>query len=184
MSDGFKSAFVFLFDLVVRAWEKGADINKLDNIPGIVMIDEIDLHLHPSWQRTILPVLTEEFPKIQFIVTTHSPYVAQSLHTNNIILLAAEKEEVTTQKLNLDGKPYGYEIDKIIEAVIGVEQEVPGISIKLMGMFKEFEKAVDDGDKQRVTHHYNEIKKIIPRNSDFSEYLKIMSAGLLVTNSK
>lgn len=49
---------------------------------GVVLIDEIDLHLHPKWQKKILPVLMDLFPKIQFVVTTHSPFVVQSVGRN------------------------------------------------------------------------------------------------------
>ena len=49
------------------------------NTPGVVMIDEIDLHLHPKWQRRVVNDLLNAFPKIQFVATTHSPFVIQSL---------------------------------------------------------------------------------------------------------
>ena len=50
---------------------------------GIVLIDEIDLHLHPKWQKTIVPDLANLFPKIQFILTSHSPFIIQSLEGVN-----------------------------------------------------------------------------------------------------
>jgi predicted ATP-binding protein involved in virulence len=53
--------------------------NPLQYTPGIVLIDEIDLHLHPRWQRVIIPKLREYFPEIQFVVTTHSPFVLQAV---------------------------------------------------------------------------------------------------------
>ncbi|MBK8563034.1 MAG: AAA family ATPase [Saprospiraceae bacterium] len=54
---------------------------------GIVIIDEIDLHLHPRWQRKIVRKLTEVFPKLQFIITTHSPLILGSIRSENIRLL-------------------------------------------------------------------------------------------------
>ena len=56
-----------------------AGMETLAKTPGIVLIDEIELHLHPSWQQQILPTLQRIFPKIQFIVTTHSPQVVSSV---------------------------------------------------------------------------------------------------------
>jgi predicted ATP-binding protein involved in virulence len=179
MSDGFKSIFVLLFDLIVRAWEKGADINSWESLHGVVLIDEIDLHLHSSWQRTILPALVEAFPNIQFIITTHSPYVVQSMKTNNIIVLNVEAKKVVAKKVKMEGKPYGQEIEKIIEDVIGGERKIPGISTALMELLQDFEKAVENGDKKIVTDRFKMIKEIIPSDSNFWEYLKIMSAGLL-----
>lgn len=64
LSEGFKSTFVWLFDLIIRIVEKGGDLKQAKNITGIVLIDEVDLHLHPRWQRTIVPSLNALFPNI------------------------------------------------------------------------------------------------------------------------
>jgi len=87
LSEGFKSTLVWLLDMIIRIVKKGGNIANADKIPGIVLIDEVDLHLHPSWQRTILPSLEQTFPNIQFIVTTHSPFVVQSAIGRNVIML-------------------------------------------------------------------------------------------------
>lgn len=179
MSDGFKSTFVLLFDLIIRAWEKGADMKRPENIAGIIMIDEIDLHLHPSWQRTFLPTLLKVFPNIQFIVTSHSPFIVQSMNTNDIIILSIEEEGVTARRVELDGKPYGHEIEKIIKEILGEELKIPEISEQLFQQLKDFEKAVKKGDKEKATSLYREIKAAIPADSGFTEYVEIMSAGLI-----
>ena len=66
--------------------------NLLDNViketDGIVMIDEIDMHLHPSWQRKIVDSLTTTFPKVQFIFTTHSPTVLTNVPKENIKIIS------------------------------------------------------------------------------------------------
>jgi predicted ATP-binding protein involved in virulence len=54
---------------------ENANVEKIQQSEGIVLIDEIELHLHPKWQRNIVPALTKTFPNIQFIITTHSPQV-------------------------------------------------------------------------------------------------------------
>lgn len=183
MSDGFKSTFVLLFDLIIRAWEKGADMKKPENIAGIVMIDEIDLHLHPSWQRTFFPTLLEVFENIQFIVTSHSPFIVQSMNKGEIIRLRIKEEGVEAQPVNLDGKPYGQEIEKIIKEVLGEERNIPEISEWLFERLKDFEKEVKKGDKKEVTSLYHEIKAAIPADSDFTEYIEIMGAGLITEDA-
>ena len=55
--------------------------------PGIVVIDELDLSLHPTWQRRIVRILKELFPKVQFICATHSPFIIQSLEPGELIAL-------------------------------------------------------------------------------------------------
>lgn len=60
----------------------------LEQTPGIVLIDEVDLHLHPKWQRQIVPVLRQTFPRVQFILTTHSPQVISTVEADNIRILS------------------------------------------------------------------------------------------------
>lgn len=81
---------------------------------GIVLIDEIDLHLHPTWQRRIIPALLTAFPGLQFVATTHSPFVIQSL--NHGVMLDLDKRE-------LDDRVHNLPIVDIIEDVQGVENQ-------------------------------------------------------------
>ncbi len=75
LSSGEKSILLLVFELVQDMIVLNrSDVNRHFQ-PGIVLIDEIELHLHPKWQRNIVPALTKTFPNIQFIITTHSPQV-------------------------------------------------------------------------------------------------------------
>lgn len=77
LSDGYRSMLALSIDLLrwlVKAFPERPDPLQC---PGVVLIDELDTHLHPSWQRTIGHWLREKFPKIQFIIATHSPFIAQ-----------------------------------------------------------------------------------------------------------
>lgn len=87
LSEGFKSTFVWLFDLIIRIAQKGGKLSNVQDITGLVLLDEVDLHLHPSWQRTILSSIETVFPNIHFIVSSHSIFVAQSIKNENLIAL-------------------------------------------------------------------------------------------------
>lgn len=81
LSDGYSSVIQIVSDLILRMdknWLLGNEISQYD-IEGIVLIDEIETHLHIALQKKIMPFLTEFFPRIQFIITTHSPYILNSL---------------------------------------------------------------------------------------------------------
>ncbi|MCM1027302.1 MAG: AAA family ATPase [Roseburia sp.] len=81
LSDGYSSVVQIVSDLILRMdknWLLGDNISKYD-IEGIVLIDEIETHLHIGLQKKILPFLTEFFPRLQFVVATHSPYILNSL---------------------------------------------------------------------------------------------------------
>jgi hypothetical protein len=100
LSDGYRSILGIAFELIRRLAEHyGADaIWSTDELPkitasGVVLIDEIDVHLHPSWQREIGYWFTEWFPNLQFIVTTHSPLICQAAEHGSILRLPDPGED-------------------------------------------------------------------------------------------
>ena len=84
--------------------------------PGVVLIDEIELHLHPGWQRDIIPRLERTFPNVQFIVTTHSPQVLSQLRPENIKIIEDFKLVERTPPT------YGRDSNAILEDVMGVSE--------------------------------------------------------------
>lgn len=72
---------------------------KLSELRGVVMVDEIDLHLHPEWQRIVVPTLASALPNVQFIFTTHSPLVVGSLTSQNLFLLSQEDQATVVRRL-------------------------------------------------------------------------------------
>jgi predicted ATP-binding protein involved in virulence len=87
--------------------------NALRNTSGIVLVDEIELHLHPSWQQQILPMLQKIFPKIQFIVTTHSPQVISSVPKECVRVINGG------QVASFDIQTQGVEVGDILEGIFG-----------------------------------------------------------------
>lgn len=87
LSDGYRAFLGWVGDLLYNITLTCPSGAKLVENHGIVLIDEIDLHLHPQWQMTILPKLSKALPNIQFIVTTHSPLVVGSVDSENIIAI-------------------------------------------------------------------------------------------------
>jgi predicted ATP-binding protein involved in virulence len=81
LSDGFRNMVAMVADIAVRCATLNPHLaaDAALQTPGIVLIDEIDLHLHPRWQRRVVGDLLKAFPKIQFVATTHSPFIIQSL---------------------------------------------------------------------------------------------------------
>ncbi len=94
LSLGYKTVIAWTVDLAARLIERYPQSEDPLAEPAIVLVDEIDLHLHPKWQRTIMSFLTERFPNTQFIVTAHSPLVVQAAKDANIVLLRREGDHV------------------------------------------------------------------------------------------
>lgn len=92
MSHGYQSTIAWLADLVGQVWSEAGGRVALDEIEGIVLIDEIDLHLHPTWQRGLIRSLRRALPRVQFIATTHSPMVLPGLEPHEIFILQQERD--------------------------------------------------------------------------------------------
>jgi predicted ATP-binding protein involved in virulence len=79
LSDGYRNMIGMVADIAYRMALLNPFLDNHLETPGVILIDELDLHLHPKWQRSIVQDLKEAFPNVQFIVTTHSPFIVQSL---------------------------------------------------------------------------------------------------------
>lgn len=79
LADGYKSTFLWVADFLGWAFSINNNLKNTNSINGIILIDEIEQHLHPQWQQQIVKLLKEQFPKVQFIATTHSPLVSGSI---------------------------------------------------------------------------------------------------------
>lgn len=100
LSDGIRSVLAMIGDIAYRCIKLnphlGAEAARQTS--GVVLIDEVDMHLHPRWQQIILSQLQEAFPRIQFIVTTHSPQVLSTVPAECIRVLVAERDEDSGQQ--------------------------------------------------------------------------------------
>jgi AAA15 family ATPase/GTPase len=102
---GYQTMIAWTVDFAARMVERYPDSPQPLHEPAIVLVDELDLHLHPRWQREIIGFLTKQFPKTQFIVTAHSPLVVQAAQdvNANIVLLRREGDHVVIdQNVRID----------------------------------------------------------------------------------
>jgi hypothetical protein len=89
LSDGYKAFAGWVSDLVGHMVSV-AQGRPLSDLSGIVLVDEIDLHLHPSWQRDVVARLSQAFPRFQFVFTSHSPLVATSVQSQNVVVTGTD----------------------------------------------------------------------------------------------
>ena len=124
LSDGIRGVVALVADLAFRCVRLNSFYGQfaVEMTNGIVLIDEVDQHLHPGWQQRILPALRDAFPKIQFIVTTHSPEVLTTVESRQIRILQ-------------DGKCYGAptgalgaESSRLLQSVLGLKSLRPPLN--------------------------------------------------------
>lgn len=132
LSLGYQSLVAWMVDLAATMfdhYERHAD--PLAE-PAIVLVDEIDLHLHPRWQRDLMRFLTERFPNTQFIATAHSPLVVQAAEDANVVLLRREDDHVVVENNPVDVR--NWRIDQILTSdLYGLPTARPPRLDKLVG---------------------------------------------------
>lgn len=176
MSDGFAAVLEIIIDLILKMQRKDS-LTRAYQQEGIVLIDEVETHLHLELQRLVLPLLTQLFPNIQFIVTTHSPFVLNSI--GNAVAFDLEHQQLVD-----DLTEYSYE--SLAEGYFGVKTSSSYTEMQLE-RFKELLKK-----ETLLSSEKNELKNLI---SDFDkisevvsplivgEYLRLKNKYIAVINS-
>lgn len=108
LSDGFAAVIDIISDLILKMSSISDRTMLLYDIPGIVLIDEVETHLHLSLQRQVMPLLTRVFPKIQFIITTHSPFVLNSIAPATVYDLEHQKVLTNLSDYSYEALAEGY----------------------------------------------------------------------------
>jgi hypothetical protein len=162
LSDGYQAMLVVVLDLMLRYAYLFREGDPLAG-SALVGIDEVDLHLHPRWQRTVLTQLTGLFPNTQFILTTHSPIVVQAaIDLNFTVLRLTEKDgEVTAQSLShaLAKRLRGADIGSLLfeEHLFAVESRFSVEYAQIEQRVKELQALVTSGSAAEAD--YQELKR-------------------------
>ncbi|MEA5603392.1 AAA family ATPase [Nostoc sp. UHCC 0252] len=147
LSDGEKCLLAMVGDLARRLAIANPSLPNSLYGSGIVLIDEIELHLHPKWQRDIIPALTKTFPHCQFIVTTHSPQVISDVKPTEIYILESTDMGVIAKHPE---SSYGRDSNYILENVMDAPSRREDIKESLLELFRLIDAGnVEDARKLR-----------------------------------
>jgi AAA domain, putative AbiEii toxin, Type IV TA system len=113
LSDGYRAYLGWIGDLLYHIEQTCPSGRKLVENRGIVMVDEIDLHLHPKWQMDVLPILAGALPNLQFVVTSHSPLIVGSLEWMNIILMKTGSRQ-SSRAERVEWAVHGLDADQVL----------------------------------------------------------------------
>lgn len=166
LSDGFAAVLDIIVDLILKMQHKN-QLTRAYECEGIVLVDEIETHLHLELQKVIMPLLTKIFPHIQFIVTTHSPFVLSSL--SNAVAFDLEHQEIIQ-----DLTEYSYE--SLAEGYFGVKTASSYIEMQLNRLKELLKKEnLSSSEKSELKHLNNDFDKIpeVVSPEIIGEYLKL-----------
>ena len=157
LSDGVRAMLALTADLAFRCTRLNGHLgeNACSETSGIVMIDELDMHLHPSWQQHVLSELVKAFPMVQFIVTTHSPQLISSVPKESIRILNWSDEEVDVVEPLFS---QGAEAGRILEDLFQVPSRVQ--SLDIVRKLKKYQELVqaDMWDTEEAIHLWEELE--------------------------
>ena len=168
LSSGFRTLIGMIYDIAYRMATLNPNLRKdtIEKTPGIVLIDEVDMHLHPKWQWKIIEALKTTFPKVQFITTTHSPIVISSCKNDKIILL----ENVSNNNLEIEYQKSkkGWQINDVLEQIMETTNRDPETEEKLRRISllakKKLSKSMTSSDSDEYNTLISEVKSLLPEN--------------------
>ncbi|MCG8803355.1 AAA family ATPase [Tenacibaculum finnmarkense] len=158
---GYQSTLSWIVDFCKKMFDRYPKSSNPLKEPAIVLIDEIDLHLHPEWQRNITQILSNLFPKTQFIATTHSPIVVQSLEEANVYILNKEAKNVSITRM--PNKTFrGWSVEDILNKVMGLKSKVK--SDQYLTLIEQFDNALDAFNFEDAKNAFDKLMEILPEN--------------------
>ncbi|MDE2788680.1 MAG: AAA family ATPase [Chloroflexota bacterium] len=136
------------------------------NQPAILLIDEIENHLHPTWQRRVIPALLEHFPGLQIFATTHSPFVVAGLKAGQVHLLNRDANGVVTASTNTEDI-VGWTADEILRTMMGVDdptdEATAAAARELRQLRSEGPRDTEDAEAARQTR-MQELRRLVDRD--------------------
>lgn len=150
LSAGYQSLLWIIMNMAFRLALLNPGKENLGNVKGVVLLDEIDMHLHPKWQWKIIEALRDTFPKIQFIMATHSPIIISSCRNVNLIQIDEE------QNVHYLPEAYAYSVEDVLE----LRQESVGAPQELKNQYQMFEKALNEENYEMAKAVIDEMEDI------------------------
>ena len=158
--------------------------------PAILLIDEIENHLHPTWQRRVIPALLEHFPSLQIFATTHSPFVVAGLKAGQVHLLKRDENGVVTATTN-EEDVIGWTADEILRNMMGVDEPTDQLTVdraNRLRQLREKDRLTDEEESElnELRRQVNEdlLSKSGPLEAQRERYGELMERFLLSRQSE
>ena len=164
LSGGYRIMLALVADLARRMAQGNPHLDDPLQSEAIVLIDEVDLHLHPSWQQRVLPDLMRTFPNAQFIVSTHSPQVLTTVKPEHIVELRREGDGIVAGNA---GEPtYGAESGYVLATAMRVSERPPAEHNKFVALLEQYNYLVNygQGKSEEALQLRRRLESLSPRD--------------------
>ena len=166
LSSGTQGTLLWIYALALKIahhydWQEG-----WQNQPAILLIDEIENHLHPTWQRRVIPALLEHFPGLQIFATTHSPFVVAGLKAGQVHLLSRNEQREVTATTN-EQDVVGWTADEILRTIMRVPDPTDDATAEAAQELRQLRKdgpAATEAEEQERQERILELRRKVDRD--------------------
>ena len=190
LSSGTQGTLLWIYALALKMayhydWAEG-----WDKKPAILLIDEIENHLHPTWQRRVIPALQKHFPGLQIFATTHSPFVVAGLKTGQVHLLQRDENGIVTATTSTKDI-IGWTADEILRTMMGVEEPTDQLTVDRANRLRQLREketltTEEESEMNGLRRQVNEdlLSKSGPLEAQRERYADLMQGFLLSRQSE
>jgi len=177
LSSGFKACLAMLLGITKEIELRFTNPRiKIEDFSGVILVDEVELHLHPEWQAKTPEILKAAFPSAQIILTTHSPHVIQSAQAEDIIAL--EKQSDSTTRRSLPASDFGFQgwtVEEVLKDVMGMPDTRTPAYHEAM---KAFENAIDQENYEEALSAYSQLDELLHPENHLRKLLSFQLGAL------
>ncbi|MCG0050223.1 AAA family ATPase [Priestia aryabhattai] len=178
LSSGYRACLSILLG-IIKQTEVTSALKDVHSFNGVILIDELDLHLHPAWQAKLIEILKWLVPEAQIIATTHSPHIIQVAKQNEIIALAyhnQKKNEIINQRfIDNEYGLQGWTVEEILQDIMGMGDIY---SEKCSEILASFDEALSSFDTEKAGHLFKILDSMLHPNNHLRKILKLQMTSL------
>ena len=160
LSSGSQSTLLWILWLAFKMLNHYEFANEWNKRPAVLLIDEIENHLHPTWQRRVIPALLEHFPGLQIFATTHSPFVVAGLRAGQVHVLKRDAVGVVTASTN-ERDIIGWTTDEILRTFMGVDEPTDQLTVNRASRLRELrgKETLSDAEAEEMTELRRQVNE-------------------------
>ena len=152
LSSGSQSTLLWILWLALKMLNHYEFAKDWDKQPAVLLIDEVENHLHPTWQRRVIPALRKHFPGLQVFATTHSPFVVAGLRAGQVHMLKRDSEGVVTASAN-ERDIIGWTTDEILRTFMGIDEPTDQLTVDRAMRLRELrgKETLNDDEEEELS---------------------------------
>ncbi|MDE2940218.1 MAG: AAA family ATPase [Chloroflexota bacterium] len=160
LSSGSQSTLLWILWLALKMLNHYEFANGWNERPAVLLIDEIENHLHPTWQRRVIPALREHFPALQIFAATHSPFVVAGLRAGQVHMLKRDEDGVVTASTN-ERDIIGWTTDEILRTFMGVDEPTDQLTVNRANRLRELrgKETLSDGEGEEMAELRRQVNE-------------------------